>query len=206
MPTPSTTSRGDATRRALLDAATTRFARDGYRTTSVADIARDADLGDTTAYVHFPNKEALFLAAVDRDVGALFIEVLSALQELKPTPRWAQELFAAVLHIVDDHPLARRLLAGLEPTITERTLESHAIDDLSATLAARVAAAQQGGRLRPDVSPDDLAEGLVGLVIATSMAAVQAGDSYLTRFGDGLTALFHATLVPDPRLGIAPKT
>ncbi len=202
---PSTNARGDATRLALLEAATSRFARDGYRTTSVADIARDANLGDTTAYVHFRNKEALFLAAVDRDVGALFAEVLVELDELKPTPRWARELFGAILRIVEDHPLAGRLLAGLEPTITARTLDTSAIEDLAANLASRLSAAQAAGRIRPDLSADELADGLVGLVIATTMAAVQVGNPYLARFGDGLTTLFHAALVPDPRLGIEPK-
>lgn len=201
----NTTARGDATRLALLEAATLRFSRDGYRTTSVADIARDANLGDTTAYVHFRNKEALFLAAVDRDVGALFAEVLVELDELTPTPRWARDLFGAILRIAEDHPLAGRLLAGLEPTITARTLESSALEELAATLEGRLAAGQAEGRIRPDLSARELAEGLVGLVIAATMAAVQVGPPYLARFGAGLTTLFHAALVPDPRLGIEPK-
>jgi len=36
-----------STRQALLDAAVARFARDGYRGTSVAEIARDARLSGT---------------------------------------------------------------------------------------------------------------------------------------------------------------
>ena len=45
--------------------------RDGYRATSVTDIARDANLSSTAAYVYFPNKEALFIAAVDEDAAGV---------------------------------------------------------------------------------------------------------------------------------------
>ena len=62
--TPAT--KGEQTRRAILRAAITRFGRDGFRATSVADIARDAGVGGTVAYAYYPNKEALFLAAAAR--------------------------------------------------------------------------------------------------------------------------------------------
>src|SRR2546421_264852 len=62
--------KGEQTREAILWAAIVRFGRDGYRSTAVADIARDAAVSGTLAYAYFPNKEALFLAAVDEDAAA----------------------------------------------------------------------------------------------------------------------------------------
>src|SRR5207237_193066 len=70
-------TKGERTRQALLEAAITRFARDGYRGASVAEIARDARLSGTAAYVYFPNKEALFIAAVDEDAAAAIEDGLS---------------------------------------------------------------------------------------------------------------------------------
>ena len=67
---PTAPTKGEQTRQAILDAAIARFGRDGYRATSVADIARDAGVGGTVAYAYFPNKEALFLAAIDEDAAA----------------------------------------------------------------------------------------------------------------------------------------
>ena len=64
------TTKGAQTRQAILEAAIARFGRDGYRATSVADIARDAGVGGTVAYAYFPDKEALFLAALDEDAAA----------------------------------------------------------------------------------------------------------------------------------------
>ena len=57
-------SKGEQTRQAILGAAIARFGRDGFRATSVADIARDAGIGGTVTYTYFPNKEALFMAAL----------------------------------------------------------------------------------------------------------------------------------------------
>ena len=62
-------SKGELTRRAILDTAIERFGQDGYRATSVADIAHDAGVGGTVAYAYFANKEALFLAALDEDAA-----------------------------------------------------------------------------------------------------------------------------------------
>src|SRR2546430_17733419 len=69
-------TKGEHTRAAILDAAIARFGRDGYRATAVADIARDAGVGGTVAYAYFPNKEALFLAAVDEDASGVIHEGL----------------------------------------------------------------------------------------------------------------------------------
>ena len=42
--------KGEQTRSTILDAAIVRFGRDGYRSTSVADIARDAGVSGTATY------------------------------------------------------------------------------------------------------------------------------------------------------------
>src|SRR5438094_10008073 len=108
-------SKGERTRRAILEAAIDRFGRDGYRATSVADIARDANVGGTVAYAYFPNKEALFVAAVDEDAAAVIHEGLWCVLEDRAVPDWRQTLMVTLVQAVDRHPLARRLLAGLEP-------------------------------------------------------------------------------------------
>ena len=74
---PDRTDKGDRTRQALLEAAVVRFAREGYRGTSVADVCRDAGLSTTASYPYFANKEALFVAAVDEDVAGLIDDAVS---------------------------------------------------------------------------------------------------------------------------------
>ncbi len=197
--TPST-SRGEQTRRALLEAARERFARDGYRGTSVADVSRDAGVGGTTAYVHFANKEALFFAAVDDDLEALFADLAGALVARGPDEDLAGHLVTAVLDTVDTHPLAHRLLAGLEPDFTARVLDTEAFGDLRRSVADLIAAGQDEGAIRPDLASAELADGLVAVVVAVAMTSVQIGDAVLHTFGPGVATLFRGVLTPDPRL------
>ncbi len=111
----SVATKGGRTRQAVLEAAIARFGRDGYRRTSVAEIARDARLSGTAAYAYFPNKEALFIAAVDEDAAAVIEEGLSTLTDDLDIDQWRQTLMFTLLDAVQRHPLARRVLSGLEP-------------------------------------------------------------------------------------------
>lgn len=196
-----TTTRGAKTRQALLDAARERFARDGYRATSVADISRDAGVGGTTAFVHFENKEALFFAAVDDDLTSLFDELGVELASLGPEGAVPDRLLATVLAIVERYPLARRLLAGLEPDVTERVLETESFAVLRRTVAELLAEGQEAGSIRPDLPPEHLADGLVAVVVAVAMASVQIGPTIPDAFGPGLATVLRGLLTPDPRWG-----
>ena len=196
-----TTTRGAKTRQALLDAARERFARDGYRATSVADISRDVGVGGTTAFVHFETKEALFFAAVDDDLTSLFDELGVELASLGPEGAVPDRLLATVLAIVERYPLARRLLAGLEPDVTERVLETESFAVLRRAVAELLAEGQEAGSIRPDLPPDHLADGLVAVVVAVAMASVQIGPTIPDAFGPGLATVLRGLLTPDPRWG-----
>src|SRR6476646_2003859 len=123
-------AKGAQTRQAILDAAIARFGREGYRATSVADIARDAGVGGTVAYAYFADKEALFLAALDEDAAAVIDEGLATVFDHPGLPDWRQTLLFTLVRAVEGHPLARRLLAGLEPDVTARVLEIPALTEL----------------------------------------------------------------------------
>src|SRR6478752_10574812 len=87
-------TKGEQTRRAILDAAIVRFGRDGYRATSVADIARDASVSGTAAYAYFDGKEHLFLAAVDEDAAAAISEGMAGVLDERHGERsdWRETL------------------------------------------------------------------------------------------------------------------
>src|SRR5436305_3711402 len=97
-------TKGEHTRAAILDAAIARFGRDGFRATSVADIARDASVGGTVAYAYFPNKEALFLAAVDEDAAGVIREGASSfIDEVEPRD-WREALILSLVAAVERQP------------------------------------------------------------------------------------------------------
>ncbi len=193
-------TKGAQTRRAILDAAIARFGRDGYRSTSVADIARDAAVGGTVAYAYFPSKEALFLAAVDEDAAAVISQGLSAPSPTPTSRDWRSE--------PDLHPGRRRSTAtrspggswpGLEPEVTARVLEIPAL--------GRAAQGLRRAAARPSRSPAPsgptstrpaIANGMVAIMLSLLMSVVQLGTDTATTYADDVAAVFEAALDPTP--------
>jgi AcrR family transcriptional regulator len=58
--------RSEKSKQQILDAALKLFSRKGYGATSVRDIAEEADLSKGNVYHHFPDKETIFRALLDR--------------------------------------------------------------------------------------------------------------------------------------------
>src|SRR5689334_23720137 len=153
-------SKGEATRQAILDAAIHRFGREGFRATSVADIARDAGVSGTAAYAYFDSKEALFLAAADEDAANLIAKGAASFHQPVDTD-WRQTVIFTLVAEVDGHPLARRLLSGQEPDVTERVLELPALAEMRKACTERLRDEQLKGTVRTDVDPVALGGGIV---------------------------------------------
>ena len=189
--------KGEQTRAAILAAAIARFGREGYRATSVADIARDAGVGGTVAYAYFPGKEALFLAAVDEDAAAVVSDGLSSVNDADIVG-WRQMLLVTLVESLERHPLARRLLAGLEPEVTDRVLEIPALTELRKACAERLRADQLAGAVRPDIDPVAIGNGIVAIVLSLLMSVVQLGSATAAPYAADVVAVFEAALGPVP--------
>jgi AcrR family transcriptional regulator len=193
-------SKGELTRRAILDAAIERFGREGVRATSVADIARDAGVGSTLTYAYFPNKSALYLAALDEDAAAIISEGLADLHAIAEgdVKEWRERLFLTLVRALDRHPLARRVLAGLEPDTTDRVLEIGALNELRKACAERIRREQLKGHVRDDIDPVSLGNGFVTITLALLMGVVQVGGSAALTYGPDVQAVFEAALMAPP--------
>lgn len=190
-----TLTKGERTRRALLAAAIERFGRDGYRGTSVADIARDAGVGGTAAYAYFPNKEALFLAALDDDATRVIATAVTGSADLAAF-EWGTAVILRLVAELDRHPLARRVLAGLEPDVTDRINHIPAMEELRRETAEQLRDGQRDGTVRADVDPDVFARGIVAITVSLLMAVVQLGPSGAVDFGSDIQAVLDAALAP----------
>src|SRR3984885_15922464 len=102
LPTSDGATKGDRTRQALLRAAVVRFAREGFRGTSVADVCRDAGLSTTASYPYFANKEAIFVAAVDEDVAGLIDDAVSFVLIDEDPGQWGRVIMRALVAHVDE--------------------------------------------------------------------------------------------------------
>src|SRR5438874_13299279 len=63
--------RSERSRSQILDAALKLFSHRGYGATSVSDIAEEAGLSKGNVYHHFPDKESIFRALLDRYFDAM---------------------------------------------------------------------------------------------------------------------------------------
>lgn len=189
-------SKGELTRRAILDAAIVRFGSDGYRATSVARIARDAQVGGTVPYTYFADKEALFFAALDEDAAAAIGKALSGAFEELDLAAWRHTLVVTLVGAVEDHPLARRLLAGLEPEVTNRVLEIPALADLRRVCAERIRTQQRAGHARSDIDPVAMGNGIAALLLSLLMSLVQLGPGAAGPYADAIASVFAAAVQP----------
>jgi AcrR family transcriptional regulator len=189
-------TKGAQTRQAILDAAIARFGRDGYRATAVADIARDAGVSGTAAYAYFPNKEALFLAALDEDAAAVIEAGLTSVIADADIVEWRDTLIFTVATVVDHHPLARRVLAGLEPDVNGRVVELPALAELRKTCVDRLTAEQLAGKVRRDIDPAAIANGIVTIVLSLLRSVVQLGEAPTRAYAGDVAAVFAAALDP----------
>jgi AcrR family transcriptional regulator len=190
-----TSTKGDRTRQSLIDAAIVRFAREGFRGTSVADVCRDAGLSSTASYPYFANKEVLFITTVDEDVAGLIDDAVS-LVDIDKAEHWGHSMMRGLTARMEQHPLARRIVSGLEPEFTMRLLDIPALDQLRKDVAELMRALQVSGEVRRDVEAGQMASGIVVIVISLLMATMQTGGAGFAAVADDVEAVLDAATRP----------
>lgn len=129
-----------ATRESILDAARTLLARQGYRKTSMEDVAREAGLSRRTLYLHFADKQDLFLATIGKLVEGLLVRLEQEAHAAgTPEERLLAMLELRVMHrfdgVADHYQSLDELMAHLRPAYLERREQWFAAEAL---LLARV--------------------------------------------------------------------
>lgn len=82
----------EATKAALLEAATRRFAEHGFAATALEDVAADIQATRGAVYHHFANKTALFLAVLEELEAALMRQISEVIEGV--TEPWQAALGA----------------------------------------------------------------------------------------------------------------
>ncbi|MFN7133239.1 MAG: TetR/AcrR family transcriptional regulator [Myxococcales bacterium] len=106
------------TRARLLRAATRLFQKNGYRKTSVDDVAREAGVAKGTVYVHFKNKSELLFHAIAEEKKQLVAPFRALFSEpLDPRTR-LQRYFELMFNSIPLAPLGSRLMSGDREMLT----------------------------------------------------------------------------------------
>ena len=188
-------TKGARTRRRLLETAVRRFGEQGFRATSVSQIAREVGVTQAAAYAYFANKEGLFDAAVDHDAA----EVIARAGERAsgvPVDQLVPYVLLNLMAEVELHPLARRVVSGKEPDALARLVDLPALATLRSFIAAEVTAAQARGEVRDDIDPEVFADGAETLLLSLVISVSQVGSSTVTRRQLGVIGIFDAALRP----------
>jgi TetR/AcrR family fatty acid metabolism transcriptional regulator len=187
-------------RRLILDAAVRVFARKGYHTCRVGDIAEEAGVAHGLLYHYFRSKEEL-LETIFRETWR---DVLDAVRSVEETDETARERLAGIAKILlrawqRDPDLVRVL-------VREVTRSSHLqrqideIDQAFAGLERIIARGQEEGEFRADVDARMVAYVFYGALeeILTGWVLGQLEDS------DDTIAAAEQTLIEVVCGGLAP--
>ncbi len=117
----------EGTRGKILDAALDIFAQKGYHDASVDEIVEQSGTSKGSVYFHFPNKQRLFLALLDKFADLLERRILDAIaDEDKPVRRVSAALDAFMWTFGKYRPFAKILLiqaVGLGSAFEEKRLQ-----------------------------------------------------------------------------------
>jgi AcrR family transcriptional regulator len=202
-------TKGERTRKLLLDIAIEQFGNHGYRRTSVSEICRRAGLTQAASYAYFDDKEHLFRAAVDADARAL-VEQARERTAATPVRQLIPAFLTSLAADLGNHPLARRVLAGLEPEAMGRLQQIETVERVHDDLAERLARGQEAGEVRSDIDPGAIARGSQTILLSLLMSMTQwntapdpdDGPGAPTPVAEevivGVLAVFDAMLAPAP--------
>ena len=164
----------DARREQLLEVAIDAFAKSGYHSTSMNDVAAAAGVTKPVLYQHFDSKRALYIALLD-DVGdRITSAVLEATKNTDSGKETTRLGVVAYFTWVAEHPREFQLLFGsndrtdVEFTAMTRKLESSLAEAIAPLITAGIDAQHQR----------TLALGLIALAIGVSQHLIAEGKRF----------------------------
>jgi AcrR family transcriptional regulator len=163
-----------ARREQILDVSVQVFARNGFHSTSMNDVAEAAGVTKPVLYQHFDSKQDLYLALLEEAGLRLRNAVAKGVASATNGKEMTEFGFKAYFRwVAEDHD-AFLLLFG-----------SRANRDEESTVAIRRITAEAAAAIAPlidaDIAPDHqrtLAHGLVGLAEGVTRHLVERGDTF----------------------------
>lgn len=161
-------------RQALLAAARTVFARDGFHRAAVRDIAQEAGVATGTFYLYFSSKEACLLGLIDDFYRLLMTRILeSRAVRAGVLDKLAASIATVVRTFAAHRDLARIVLAaGAHPAFDERLAALHG--DFARMVGEDLAEAIAEGLL-PEQDVAVTAPALVGAIYEVIVARLREG-------------------------------
>jgi TetR/AcrR family fatty acid metabolism transcriptional regulator len=117
------------TRERILDAALNVFSNKGYHSTRIDEIVTESGTSKGSIYFHFPNKEKLFVALVDKFANLLESKVTEAVDNDEPGIERVHAALVAVMSTFGKYRRPAKVLlvqaTGLGKIFDEKRMEVH---------------------------------------------------------------------------------
>jgi len=163
----------------ILDVAAELLLRHGYRRVTIDDVARGADIGKGTVYLHWRTREELFTAVFEREVREAVGELLRALQQDRHgflLHRVARTYFLAIMN----RPLLRGFVLADDELLGKLARSGGAREDRHQLMSrSYFQLLAEHGLLHADLNPEDAAYAflatLEGFLQASAGEPEQAG-------------------------------
>ncbi len=205
MTQPTSPKDPQGTKDRILDAALDVFSRKGYYGTRMDEIVDESHTSKGSIYFHFPNKERLFLALVDRLANSLERRVTDAIQEHEKGMAKVQAALEATLETFGRYRRPAKILlvqaSGLGPAFEEKRQEIN--DRFAHLIEAYLIEAVEVGDIAP-VDTDVVAYAWMGAIYQLVIRWVYTGEPEPSRIMQTLVPVllrsvdYHAPLVPQP--------
>ena len=189
------TRRKAESRQRLLAAARRLFVERGYHATRPQDIARAADVGHGTFYLHFADKRDCFLAFAEEACLELESFIRERLQPVSGVEAQIRALLRALLDYAERHPgVLRTAMTDLSVIAADEAPADSLVDRWARNFATDLAAGAARGAVHADYDTNVIGHAIVGLI----RGATRHGAKRATRTGliDNLTRFMVRALVP----------
>jgi TetR/AcrR family transcriptional regulator, fatty acid metabolism regulator protein len=117
------------TRERILDAALNVFSNKGYHDTRLDEIVTESGTSKGSIYFHFPNKEKLFVALVDKFTDLLEKKVVESVPDDAPAIERVRIALEAVLNTFGKYRLPAKVLliqaSGLGTVFEQKRMDVH---------------------------------------------------------------------------------
>lgn len=163
-----------ARREQILDVSVQVFARNGFHSTSMNDVAEAAGVTKPVLYQHFDSKQHLYLALLDEAGNRLRSAITKAVSGAASGKEQTELGFRAYFHwVAEDHD-AFLLLFGLRANRDEESTSAirRITAETATAIAPLIAAGLEAEHQRV------LAQGLVGIAEGVSRHLVESGADF----------------------------
>jgi AcrR family transcriptional regulator len=194
MPSARTERRKAESRQRLLDAARQLFIARGYHATRPQDIARAADVGYGTFYLHFADKRECFLAFAEAARAELESVVSARLAGVEGVEPQLRVLLDALIDYAESNPgVLKAAMTDVSVIASEGEVGASLVERWAEQWAGQIRAGARVGAIHADYDPEVAGHAIVGLI----RGAAACGRQRRAALIDTVARFLTRALVPE---------